>query len=388
MLPPELLSMVCTYLEPRDLLALAETSRSQHVALSDIRKMLLRCPYFSLEHSDWSSWQALADNYNSHKEAVAFTHIQMDDHYNKPLPDDFIALQGDIQRKSRYWWNYCDRGIYDQTSSSFVDLRTDSGTDTYMSKEEARSFFFGNVRSDDDYIHYQHTTDTATVLARRGKEVVLQIKYRGEEDYHEFLISSSSSYLHSYELQQIDNVAFVYRCDSDEENEGTYCVAPGRGLVPVEDGGGSTSPPYGWLHYNGCLYKGIYNEKRDLQIVSAHYQDNTKRPMGGYEICHDERHPRYGIAYSAGGLFPLFVVDLKRHLITAVHLDKDHLPVIGISNGRMGVWKYTHDYLDQQCCEQDKPGVQKVMDEIFEELELCIEAMNEVGDGDFDPVWF
>lgn len=390
MLPPELLSIVCTYLEPRDIVSLSETSRSNNAALSGIRKMLLECPYFSLEHSEWSSWEALADNYSPKADPIEFRHVEIDTHHNEPLPDDFRALQGDMQRKSRYWWNYCDRGIYDQTSSSFVELRTDKGTDTYLTKEEARTFFFGDVRCDDDYIHYQHTTDTATVLAYSEKGVVLQIKYRGEENYREFLISSSTSYDNCYELQLIDNVAFVYKYEADNEEggDGTCCVAPGQGLLRVEDGGGSTAPPYGWLHYNGCLYKGIYDEHKDLQIVSANYVDDTKRPMGGYDICHDERYPRYGVIYSLGGLFPLFVVDLKQHLVTAVNLDADHIPVIGISNGRMGVWKYSHDYLDSKCTEQGKPGVQDVIYEIFEELEQCIEGMNDFGNGDFEPAWF
>ncbi|KAG5358875.1 hypothetical protein CKK34_5188 [Yarrowia sp. E02] len=392
MLPPELLSIVCSYLEPRDLIALAETSRSFRVALSDVRKMLLKCPYHSLEHSDWSSWQAVADNWDPEAEIVTFANIDIDEHYNEPLPNDFFALQGDMQRKSRYFWNYCDRGIYDQTSEEYVDLKTDEdkGDVTYLSRAEARTFFFGNVKSDDHYIHYQHTTDTATVLARSEKGVVLQIKYRDDKDYQEYLISSSSSFRNCYELQLIGNVAFVYKFDyeAEEDYEATFCVARGSGFLRVDDGAGISCPPYGWLHYNGCLYKGIYEEEKGLQIVSGHYEDNSKRAGGGFDICHDDRYPRYGVAYSMGGLFPMFLVDLKAQQLSPICLDAGYLPVIGVSEGKMGVWKFSYDYLEKKCHEQQKSGVLELIEEVFEELEQCVEAINDYGNGDFDPAWF
>ncbi|KAG5358550.1 hypothetical protein CJU89_5157 [Yarrowia sp. B02] len=350
--------------------------------------MLLEGPYFSLEHSDWDSWLVLAGNYKPDTEEH-FVHVSIDAHINEPLPDDFIALQGDMQRKSRYWWNSCDRGIYDQTAEDFVDLRADSGEDSYPSKEAVRSFFFGEVRSDDDYIHYQHTTNTAAVLARSDRGVVLQIKHRGDNDFRELLISTSSSYTNCYELQLIDDTAFVYKCELETEElaEGTYCVPRGQDLMRVDDGD-STQAPYGWLHYNGRLYKGIYHSEKELDIVSARYKDDQESPMGGYDMCHDERYPRYGIAFSMGGLFPLFIADMKAHEMSAVHLDRDHVPLIGVSNGRMGVWKYTQNYLEEKCKEQKKPDVQLVVTEIFEELDACIEGMNDAGNGDFDPAWY
>lgn len=89
-----------------------------------------------------------------------------------------------------------------------------------------------------------------------------------------------------------------------------------------------------------------------------------------HNVLQDEQYPQYGVIHKTSGFV---VVDVKTRQSVVVNMYQDALeswPVYsgrrkehyfamaGVSEGKLGVWKYTQDYLGARCKEQgvELPG--------------------------------
>ncbi|AOW04655.1 hypothetical protein B0I72DRAFT_140443 [Yarrowia lipolytica] len=376
MFPHELLSHVITFLSPKDIISLAETNRHNYSALADVRSLVLKSPYCRLELSQWTGWQAFADNSAEKEPHELFDHVELVKHVNKPLPEDFQALQGDLARQWNSEWNSCDHGIsgpreddqeaevLDLTNNTNTDKITCSPTGTPNHCRPYRRLFPSQFE-----IGYKFSPQAEALLEwNMDTDTVTLYTMFGDGACHSVMINEKKG-TKMHHLQLINDVALVFVLDQDINT--TYYIVPGGQLTPI-DFGNCQVPQEGLMMFNNRFFKAVLDEKVDLQVAPVSLpmgKPTTITPGAAYEICQDLRYPRYGLAYTNMDKNLAHVIDLqKRQISQFFGLDKD-VCLVGLSNGTLGVWKYTKEYLDRVCEEKQKPEFLAVVEKLFENNE-------------------
>ncbi|KAG5355895.1 hypothetical protein CJU89_5609 [Yarrowia sp. B02] len=369
MLPTEVLTQVSSYLDKKDVVSLAETSSENFETLNAVRKVHLKSPYSRLELSQWPSWEAYADNFETEIEPELFKRVELPKHVNEVLPEDFKALQGDLARQWNSEWNSCDRGICgtreDDKEAKVLDLSAEGDSDTCkptVAPENTRRRLF----TDHHEVGYKFSPQTEALLEwnmESGCVTLYTIDSDGKRDSHEVTEKKGTE---MYHLQLISDIALVFVLTLTGQT--TFYLVPGGKLTPL-DFGGCQVPQEGLMLYNGHFFKAVIDEKVDLQVAPVARlmgKATTITPAAAYEICQDVRLPRYGLAYTNMDKNLAHVVDLEKKQISQFFgMDKD-VCLVGVSNGELAVWKYTREYLEKKCDEQEKPEMKELVEQLFQ----------------------
>lgn len=188
-----------------------------------------------------------------------------------------------------------------------------------------------------------HTKDCAvTSYLTDDNGVDLVLAYKEDGSMPRYQISDTFHRSSSYRLQGFENNIVLHKREPDNNSYGLDLFVKGRNPIRLGD---MKSCGYGLLMYNGQLFKAVHDEDRELHIVPAHSElgEDTKRDR--FNIFQDDRFPRYAMTSTVIRGLSEFVIDLKTHQVASVGLDPHHVPLVGISQGKLGVWKYSQRYL-------------------------------------------
>lgn len=363
MLPPELLLRVCEYLTPKDILSLSETSSTHKTVLANLRTSFLEHPWFDQNFSQWK--MVLWGSAKYPKSKTPFKNVPLPlDGFDVPLPSDFQALVGDCRRDENYGWNICDQGLYFNTvddsenedwdqweldDNGILDLREDQTSELPATPYPLRSMPILDVP---DKVIAKERNDkvSAAIVEDCFEYQFLAVKYRENEmqvfdiDYDDHIY---------YSLYLVGAMVIVY---SNDMTTPQLYLLPGKPeLANLEDT--PTRKYEGLMMYNGNLFKAVLDFDGQLVVGPLNLEVNEK--IGGermYKIHQDERNPRYALVCTRKEGVVAYVVDLEDHTISLL-LDKENLWLVGLSKGKLGMWKYTTEYVYRIGTEQGKDNL-------------------------------
>lgn len=391
MLPSELLFQVCDYLQPPDIISLSEIDRFTKTTLLPLRKLCLKIPYYCLEYSQWNSWQECILDFESEASHNPFEHVSLPKHENKPLPEDFRALKGGVDRRLHYEWNLCDLGFVCEHGILNLKEKVDTSADFDLYMDEykpypVRTFQVNKQGAYADLVirAMMQTQSCQAVIAvtsdvryvsspvsRRETTNTMNrlfIQYN-DGTTQEHVLKSIDGITHSdwdFHVLVADNaVIFTRRYGAVFS---TFYVLKGGEPVfiadslPIENVNGTCS-----LFYNGRVFLTYMDQEPKIQVIPLESEPLNPAPVfRNVYLYQDERYPRYGLAYQFG-TFLAYVVDLEKREVHCV-MEGDPA-VIGLSNGQLGMWTYTEEYLMDKCEEQELSTMKELMREICDRFQ-------------------
>ncbi|KAG5359385.1 hypothetical protein CJU90_4129 [Yarrowia sp. C11] len=379
MLPPEILTLVTEFLAPNDIISLAETNQQTYTAQGALRNLFLKSPYCRLELSQWDKWQSFADSYKCDTSFEdTFKNVELPQHCNKPLPDDFKALQGDLARQWNSDWNSCDLGICgpreDDKEAIVLDLTASNSDDETTSakltglptgkpahRPPSRRLFSSQME-----IGYKFSPQAEALLEwDMSTDAVILYTMFADGVSHKLVVDEKKG-TKMHHLQLINDIALVFVLDLNTQT--TYYLVPGGKLTAL-DFGNCKVPQEGLMMFNGHFFKAVIDEKVDLLVAHISRpmgEPTTVTPGAVYEVCQDLRYPRYGLVYTNTDKNLAHVIDLqKREVSQFFGLTKD-VCLVGVSNGELAVWKYTREYLDKVCGERKMESFKEIVEQLFQ----------------------
>ncbi|KAG5356158.1 hypothetical protein CJU89_5878 [Yarrowia sp. B02] len=322
MLPPELLFLVCDHLDRVDILSLAHAGSENKAILAVWLRLFVGCPFYMVRYSPYNSLMTFAANFQPPKKHLKFKHSKLPALLNTLLPDDFQCLQGYLDRKEHEWF-YCNEGL-GRTYGGILNLRADEKTVLLPSSV--------TLKPHGEVLKFESNSHVAVQIVR--DQIMVVIKYADNSRVQECTLDKADVEAF-YKI-----LVFVSRVRSENTDDMYYILPDSNGLYQMN-----------WkplMLYDGVLYKVSVGSGDKLQVATRGY------PVKGegiadlqYDIFQDQRHPRYGMVYTEMEGLLDYVVDLETKEVFRVLrvLEEGHISIAGISNGKLGVWKYSWEFL-------------------------------------------
>lgn len=346
MLPAELLFEVCNHLDALDVYALSLACRENSLMLEPLLNLFKDCPWYQLRFSSWDSWQACAAKYKEPPKNVVFKRGKLPEVQDQPLPDDFTVLHHSSDHEQSQGSTTTDRGIYGYKHGVSIDLRAEPSTeslkpiydvvipDPLPEGSEADPFGEASALLSADTVWYAEDKRSLVVKDCHGK-------------VRSFPRRTDCEYL----TRVFDAVVFLGGYDDRDTRRGheiSYYLSGARTLKPVKALSKEDTRVDQWLLYNGALFKVVVGKRNRFGVVSL----GTNIEEGFSDCCfrvgQNDRNPRYGLAYRLPNEGLQYVIDLEKQLFYRIPPYDHHLHFVGTSNGQLGVWSYTQDYLVEQ----------------------------------------
>lgn len=355
MLPAELLLLVCESLTPSDILSLSETCTSNKSALSHLRTLFLKYPWFDRDFSQWKNepWSACVV---SEPRASDFKMIRHPpSHFKKELPSDFQALRADCRRDEAFKWNVCDQGLYFNTGkvNGILDLRKDKTNALPDTPYPVRRV--PKVKTSGYKIRYVSEEDRndkvsakIIVLEEKKEKTLLLVKY---PDHKTVELELEPNYFHGLHL--IGEMVIVSNGDLDSQPQ---YLLPGKTKLTTLTEAAQAAQYEGFMMYNGNLFKAeldcnglLIVGRLDVEVDINMFEE----PQRSFHIYQDERNPRYAMAYSQEEGLMVYLIDLHKYTVSVV-IDRKDFCLPGVSKGKLGLWTYSPQELSD-FGKQNKP---------------------------------
>ncbi|AOW01746.1 hypothetical protein B0I72DRAFT_106542 [Yarrowia lipolytica] len=378
MLTPDILLSVALNLDLIDVLSLTQVSRAFRAVIPEslIRDLLHdKCPYYDLQNSPHDSWKACAGNYlraqirpTPDKIWEGFDELCSTD---VPLPSDFLCLckPSNIAFK----WSFCNTGIsfgprmLDLTESPSPRKRTpppgeyfqkcgvfDGQEASVLKRCGITMWMLGEV------VELQSSPQVmaAIVLYDRLKFALL-IKHKvskWETPEPDHIMELEGLYA-PFRIQLVGKQVFVMAAADGTETAVT--VQRGEDLIRLEHSHSRKYQPIGLTCYDGktTIVDMASVLETDVEVHEFLWKLNpykfTTRFM---TVVQDENKPQYAVVYRRPGLATtLLNLETREAKVlmpksrTGVFPDyftpETYFLMVGMSKGRLAVFKYTRKYL-------------------------------------------
>lgn len=381
MLPPEILDEICTHLELSEVVKLGRALGHLILDTSFKKALFKECPFYDIRYSQWDDWRSSASNFLKFDTRVFHPTLECPVYIDTPLPGDFQCLCSDVDLNKHFVYN--DKGVF--LKGMFVYLRKSPDVIIPCYPPRARvSRSKTAVQYNDLRLHVP-----GTIVMKRCTPQIMTVVYRD---------AKGGLYLHtfkdgqefggkllevSFKLQVVgSNVMMAFSGPGIT----TFCVVNGeqRKSYFSDRFFCIVRPPAGMLFYDGHVFDVMLDTNKEVLVQST--KGLVPKPPEWtlnkfHKVEQDERNVEYALVYNGNGFVCAFV-DLKQHKMmklseineTDVFTYRDgfaefptesHLKIVGISEGKVGVWKFSKKYLDDKFREQHTCDMPEEVDKMF-----------------------
>ncbi|KAG5359534.1 hypothetical protein CJU90_5357 [Yarrowia sp. C11] len=369
MLPPELFSEICLYLNIQDVYNLSHVNRDLNGLISDdmFKTILLQhCPYYSLDKSPHSTWKQCASSYISRSKKICPELSETKDYVvntDKLVSSDFVSLS-----------DTCTDSILslgqsislDGSTITFDELETSvdvaTGKKTDPEPRTGPSFENGvytgyhgiSMRISPNIHAHMITVESPEVLAVLSgwgfNYQKLMVKYRSSEgldpdfvgDHINILdrviVSAGHVFLKSvshwtYVLQDDTFIPVVYQPQSREEYPFLCCY---DGLL---------------MHFSGTTVEVYHVDLQDKEMRGGKRVSFTHSNSGFsgnlYKLSQVPSNPRYAIEYNINRTI-CGVWDFKemKYMRRQYNDNRKALQFVGVQDGKLEWQVYTKAYIE------------------------------------------
>lgn len=400
MLPPEILDKICTNLCFNDILSLCKVVR---LSESTLRNSLLKFrPWYELKYSQWDTWGDCALNYGKECKSEFSTDLKCAVYTDVPLPDDFKQLCND--RIIGEDFVYTNNGFFFRNES--FNLSQSCDKDPLSPTTFLQNSLGALSVSDSGPVLKQKSSSELTAVVIRDSSDSLKVKLKDKLGV-EVEFSLMAKRLQTFCLQIIGKMAYLTYagepwtpCRMATARMSTYSDK----IEKYEWSYPSSQAPAGLLFYDGCLFD-VFMTKSKVPLVPL-----TFRSCFGVKLWYlnkdhfveqDSQDTNYGVIYDGNGLIS-GLVDLKaqstkslawplRNYPTASSNECDYrnwyedqfdeeldqfpkqayLKCVGFSNGTLGVWRFSLEYLQSLHKLPDDLISLFITNEEKERIEMC-----------------
>lgn len=363
MLPAELIERVCTCLSLADIVSLRQTNRHYRQCIDDhlVRdKLLEECANYRLEYSQWKSWGEAGAHHVTRKEGHVFKdRLTCPLYTDTPLPRDFSCLCTDVERT--FSWDYNNKGIcFDEKQLDLSDTNTDFAVPcnygvSFSHVGTTIKYHGFGVTVVGKMIQARHTSRAIAAISVYQGQLLLTVKYPNKPP--ESLKLNCKPPLR---LQVIHDCVYVF--GRHDHTSVLYLVAPTvyQEMLHAQ----RRQPPAGMVLYNGQLFNIDMDGRYRCSVTPVTHRimsDRNRPPDKFHRVYQDERNVRYCLIYKSTGLVT-GLIDLehkKAVILSQISADlfsdynganepEDHLLMVGLSEGEVGCWRYTLNYLAEK----------------------------------------
>lgn len=397
LLPQEVIEQVCEHLSLKDVVGLRQTNRHFRRGISDAlvkEKLLEECPWYRVEYSQFQSWEESGASHVT-ENAQKPCHVLVDRlhcplYTDLPLPRDFTALCTDVERT--FAWDYNNKGIcFDEKQ---LDL---SETNTDFSVPCNYGVSFSHVGTTIKYhgfgvtvvgkmIQARHTSRAIAAISVHQEQLTLTVKYPNQPA--ESLKLNCKPPLR---LQVISDCVYVF--GRHDHTSVLYLVTPHtcQEILHAQ----RKCPPAGMVLYNGQLFNVDMDGRYRCTVSPATLRisfDRNRPPDRFHRVYQDEKQARFCLIYKSTGLVT-GLVDLQQKqtvILSQISADifaeyngatdrEDHLLMVGLSQGKVGCWRYTLGYLQQRYKSQHGQELPKELKKVLKEKGVSLEQEDALG---------
>lgn len=397
LLPEVVFERVCEHLSLKDVVGLRQTNRHFRRCISNSlvkQKLLEQCPWYRVEYSQFTSWGDCGASHVKEKQEspchVLVDRLQCPLYTDTPLPRDFIALCTDVERT--FAWDYNNKGIcFDEKQLDLGDSNTDFSVPCNYGVS------FGHVGTTIKYhgfgvtvvgkmIQARHTSRAIAAISVHQDQLTLTVKYPNR--------SAESLKLNCkppLRLQVISDCVYVF--GRHDHTSVLYLVTPQtcQEILHAQ----RKCPPAGMVLYNGKLYNMDMDGRYRCTVSPVTHRitsDRNRPPDKFHRVYQDEKHPRYCLIYKSTGLVT-GLVDLKQKqtvILSQISADifsvynganerEDHLLMVGLSQGKVGCWRYTLGYLQERYQSQHGQELPVELKNVLKEKGVSLEQEDALG---------
>lgn len=250
-------------------------------------------------------------------------------------------------------WDYDDKGVC--FDGRLLDL-TVSGVSVPAVKEPVVPVSCSGIRQQ----HSHSSQVSASFLFRRGSPYVT-VRYRGDDKQKVFSINYIDN---CFKLQVTGGIVALYtqRYTMDMVSESCIYYVNRKGSEDTEMQEvvclSRKEEPAGLAVYNGMFYYIDMPTRYHLRVSRAPSGQGCNRRLGDYMVYQDEERPRYCLMYKGSGIVTGLVdLEFRRAAILServndlfesdcgAYMSEEYFLMVGVSNGSVGVWKYSKQYL-------------------------------------------
>ncbi|KAG5362686.1 hypothetical protein CJU89_1820 [Yarrowia sp. B02] len=388
MLPSEILDLICSFLDLQDLVSFSQTSRELRDSIFETtyRDGLLKaCPYYDLNYSQWDSWKESALHYSRVDTRPFRSNLTYPVHIDKPLPDDFECLCRGADLKSVFV--YGDSGIF--VEDRFVSLTQSPKAKPFTPKkmfiDSAPFGLFNEICYGDRSMHsvgdFHRANCTSQIMAAVSTyedQLGLLVK-----DITDELGDPDDDPLYFARLRgrgpfrlQIVGKKVVLAITGPNGTLFSSIFTPPDGFSTLPYTKSLEILPAGMLFYDGNVFDVFMSLSKSPVVQSTKSKSSTPSvwKLNRYhKVEQDERHPQYALIYNQHGVATA-LVDLKQHKVQNFSEvsettqsfgawpssrspwapEEQHVVMVGLSKGSVGVWKYSEKYLANKYMSQHR----------------------------------
>lgn len=365
MFPAEILALICEYLSLEDVVALCQTNQQLRngVPESTVQKLVLeKCPYFNLKYSQSDNWVGAASHLLNDQPPKFKDSIKCSIHQDTPLPDDFYTLCKDVEKT--FAWDYNDKGF--SFRGKLLDLTETGSTRTVPSRDHEGLFqskkavrYNGiTLGIPGKLIQTRHSSKAIAILFEHERQTVLAVKYQKNEKVRSCLLNTKPP----YRLQVIDDCVVLHT---------RLCLgSPGCQFLHFTQNSAAymlecpftKAAPAGVALYNGNFFNIDLEARYTIKVESSVSNRESKHTNRLFRVYQDEEYPEYCLMYKPGGIVT-GLVDFRNQQADVIsevgygfilpsfgaNDHEDYLLMVGVSEGTLGIWKYTRRYLAEKC---------------------------------------
>lgn len=348
MFPQEIVDIIYTHLEFKDIVSLSQAYPTQESTIRDA--LLKECPYYDINYSQYNSWRDCAIGYLKRDTRGFELDLDCPIYTDKPLPRDFHCFCKDSKHPVI---TYTDQGVF--LKDKFVnlsetrDIPTLSTWETVENEEVSTMTFCGNTMEFEGESVYEVCTPKIMAAVSVSRNT-----------FHVTVKANASSV--NFQLTDIgrpilqiinDKALFSY---AHSKMVDTLVITPQRGhAYKLKRAMDIYSVPAGVLFYDGCGFF-VFLTKDETPFVSSGEKPTSysyKTINGAVVVDQDDIYRQYALVFDSGA--PCAVVDLKLHKVKA--LPQRHLQLVGVSGGRLRVWQYSRGYVERAYEKQHGSGL-------------------------------
>lgn len=360
---PEVVIRICGFLDICDIVALRQVSRHfRHVIPENLlcEKLLCEVPLYRLEYSQWTTWSDSAAHFVLDGKLPIFVErFECVTWTDCALPRDFTCLCTDVERT--FSWDYNNKGVCFgerqlDLSESCEQFSVPCFYGVSFDESATTIKYHGFCASvSGRMIQARHTSRCIAAISVHQGVLLLTVKYPNQ---------SQTSYRMNCKpplrLQVICDCVYVFA--RQDHTSVLYLITPDAFSEILH--AQRRQPPAGMVLYDGRVYNVDMDGRYRCCVTSVTHRitsDRNRPPDKFHRVYQDEQHPQYCLIYKSTGLVTGLVdlKDKKCAILTQISSDifadynganepEDHLLMVGISEGKVGVWRYTLRYLEDK----------------------------------------